>query len=416
MFFLPLIALLLVFTAPLAADWPAIHFLFVPAYTVYVEPKADGADVSDKGVENWKDAAQSVNWYGNIKTPGRLGLSVQLTLPEGQSCTLRLTVAGQSRTQHFEGPQERISFGNVLITAPGYQQFKLEGLEKSGVAFPSIQSLTISGPAAKDAHFNLKPRRNAASVHLGYPTPPDWKVEAFYNEVTPLAEPVASYYMACGFARGYFGMQVNSPTERRIIFSIWDSGAEAIDRSKVKPDDMVQLLGKGEGVYTGGFGNEGTGGHSHLVYPWQTGQTYRFLVTAKPDGTHTIYSGYFYFPEKQAWGLIASFRAPKDGNTLSGLYSFNENFIGANGQMRRLATFGPQWVKTSDGAWHELTTARFTHDATGKDDRHDYAGGAIGDMFYLSNGGFTADAQTAYKSEFQRTPSGKAPEIALPEK
>ncbi len=222
--------------------------------------------------------------------------------------------------------------------------------------------------------------------------------------------------MACGFARGYFGMQVNSLTERRLIFSIWDSGGEAIDRAKVNPDDLVQLLGKGDGVYTGGFGNEGTGGHSHLKYMWKTGETYRFLVTVKPEGTHTIYSGYFYFPEKQAWGLIASFRAPKDGKYLRGLYSFNENFGGSNGQLRRLAQFGPQWVKTKDGVWHELTTARFTHDGTGKDDRHDYAAGAIGNRFYLSNGGFTNDPQAVYKSEITREPSGKAPEINLPEK
>ena len=44
---------------------------------------------------------------------------------------------------------------------------------------------------------------------------------------------MATYYMACGWHRGYFGMQVNSPTERRIIFSVWDSGGEAVDRSKV---------------------------------------------------------------------------------------------------------------------------------------------------------------------------------------
>src|SRR5436853_552477 len=85
--------------------------------------------------------------------------------------------------------------------------------------------------------------------------------------------------------------------------------------------EAVTVTAQGEGVSAGGFGNEGPGGHSHLVYPWKTGQTYRFLVTAKPEGTHTLYSGYFYFPEKKRWGLIASFLAPKDGDTLRGLYS-----------------------------------------------------------------------------------------------
>ena len=88
-----------------------------------------------------------------------------------------------------------------------------------------IEALVLDGPATKDAHFNLKERRNAASVHLMYPVPKDANIAMFYNEVTAVDDPVATYYMACGFSRGYFGMQVNSPTERRIIFSVWDAGS-----------------------------------------------------------------------------------------------------------------------------------------------------------------------------------------------
>ena len=189
-------------------------------------------------------------------------------------------------------------------------------------------------------------------------------------------------------------MQVNSPTERRLIFSVWDSGSEAKDRAKVGDDDKVRLLAKGEGVFADSFGNEGTGGHSHLVYNWKTGHTYRFLVAAQPDGTATIYSGYFFFPEKHQWGLIARFRAPKDGSYLHGLYSFDEDFSSANGQKKRLAEFGPQWIKTADGTWTELTRAVFTH--TGKDSRTDYDAGAIGSRFYLTGGGFV-DGNVKYR-------------------
>src|SRR5206468_12923056 len=121
-----------------------------------------------------------------------------------------------------------------------------------------------------------------------------------------------------------FGMQVNSQTERRIIFSVWDSGAEGVDRKKVADPDRVTLIAKGEGVNSGDFGNEGTGGHSHLVYNWKTGQRQPFLVTCKPtDATHTIYAGYWFHPEKKQWMLISSWKAPKDGSTLHGLYSFS---------------------------------------------------------------------------------------------
>ena len=366
--------------------------LRVPGFTAYSEPDAEALEFTQEhGVTGWTDGKQSIVWYGEIKNPGLLDVSVEIRLPATQAVTLRLTVAGRAETATVlgrSGKPVKVAFDSVYIAAPGYCRFALQGVEKVGKTFGEIDALVVSGPAAEDAHFNLKERRNAASVHLGYPVPEGAKVIAFYNEVTVKTDPVWSYYMACGFRRGYFGIQVNSPTERRIIFSIWDSGAEGVDRSKVAPDDRVQLLAKGKDVVASDFGNEGTGGHSHMVYSWKTGATYRFLVTAKPDGTHTIYSGYFFFPERKAWGLIAAFRAPKDGDTLRGLYSFNENFVGANGQKKRMAEFGPQWIQTENGVWTELLTARFTHDATGKADRTDYAAGVKGNRFTLSNGGF----------------------------
>ena len=192
-------------------------------------------------------------------------------------------------------------FGVFKIPEPGYQRFTLESLNAAGQPFGDLDALQLDGPAVDGAHFNLKERRNAASVHLNYPVPADTNVAAFYCEVTAVEDPTATFYMACGWHRGYFGMQVNSPTERRIIFSVWDSGNEAVDRAKVADENRVQLVGKGEGVFSGDFGNEGTGGHSHLKYPWKTGEKQRFLVTAQPvDASHTIFSGYYFHPDKQA--------------------------------------------------------------------------------------------------------------------
>src|SRR3569623_780629 len=115
-----------------------------------------------------------------------------------------------------------------------------------------------------------------------YPVEKGAEIALFYNEVTAVEDPVATYYMACGFGRGYFGMQVNSPTERRIIFSVWDaaSGQSAKDRSTVSAENQTQLVAKGPCVEASVFGNEGTGGHSRLVYPWKTGEAQRFAVTA----------------------------------------------------------------------------------------------------------------------------------------
>src|ERR1035438_1284297 len=288
--------------------------LRVPAFTAYLDPDPDGANVSARaGISNWTDPALMVLWFGEIKTPGKLDCSLELNLPGGMESKLRLTVAGKSQEATIKGTSNdlvKVDFGSFDIPAAGYQKFTLESLNAAGKSAGNLQTLVLDGPAAADAHFNLKPRRNAASVHLVYPTVGITNIDAFYCEVTGVETPLWTYFEACGWHRGYFGMQVNSPTERRIIFSVWDSGKEAVDRSKVAATDRVTLVAKGNGVNAGDFGNEGTGGHSHLVYDWKTGEKQRFLVTAKvTDATHTIYSGYWFHPEQKKWILISSWKA-----------------------------------------------------------------------------------------------------------
>lgn len=55
-----------------------------------------------------------------------------------------------------------------------------------------------------------------------YSIPQNSNIEWYDNEVkVPKGEDVlGSYFMANGFGEGYFGFQVNSPTERRILFSV----------------------------------------------------------------------------------------------------------------------------------------------------------------------------------------------------
>jgi hypothetical protein len=231
--------------------------------------------------------------------------------------------------------------------------------------------------------------------------------------MTGLEDPIHTYYMACGWHRGYFGMQVNSRTERRIIFSVWDSGNETVSRARVADSNRVTLVAKGEGVYSGDFGNEGTGGHSHLKYNWKTGEPQRFIVTAQPtNATFTIFSGYWFHPEKKEWMLISSWRAPKDGGYLRGLYSFSENFVGNNGHLRRKALYGNQWIRTDGGQWMELTEASFSYDGTGRADRLDRFMGVENGQFFLSHGGFVPGT-TKSGERFTRRATGQPPKDFL---
>jgi len=402
------------------SGWGAAEELRIPAFTAYLDPDVAGARVSSRsGITRWDDPNLKVLWFGRIETPGRLEGAVALRLPQEDASKLRLTIAGVSREAIVTGEGANlvtVRFGPFDIREPGYQRFTLESLNPPGRPAGDLDALLLDGPASRGAHFNLKSRRNAASVHLMYPVEKDVQVEAFYCEMTGLEDPVWTYYMACGWHRGYFGMQVNSPTERRIIFSVWDSGNEAVDRDKVADVNRVKLMGKGEGVYAGDFGNEGTGGHSHMKYPWKTGELQRFLVTAKPtDAAHTIYSGYYFHPDKKQWVLISSWSAPKEGGYLRRLYSFSENFGGTNGHLLRKARYGNQWIRTADGRWIELTTARFSHDPTGKADRLDRFMGVEDGQFFLAHGGF-GPGFTEYGQEFTRPATSKPPsDITLPE-
>ncbi len=411
------LTLFLVITGQVAAEAAQLR---VPAFTAYILPAADGARVSERaGVTRWTDPAQSVNWYGRFMNTGEVQASVAMRLENGRQSQLRLTIDGQSReaTVTGQGTDTVVSadFGTFQISAAGYQRIMLEARNEAGQQFGDVDALLLDGPAIEGVHFNMKERRNAASVHLFYPVPEGTDAEAMYCEVTAIEDPTTTFYMACGWHRGYFGMQVNSPAERRIIFSVWDSGNEGVDRKKVADENRVKLMGKGEGVFSGDFGNEGTGGHSHLKYLWKTGEKQRFIVTAEPvEKTFTIFSGYWFHPDQQKWMLISSWKAPKEGGRLRGLHSFSENFGGQNGHLLRKALFGNQWIRTAGGEWKELTTAGFSHDPTGKSDRFDRFMGVEDGQFFLSHGGFT-DGFTKYGEKFDRPSAGRPPsEIELP--
>ncbi len=393
-------------------------------YTAYVLP-AEGENDQHPSLHNpkhnilnWFNPKQTIHFFFYVKDTGTVKLALELGSRNANG-TIRWTCNGQQKLisvpKGDEYNPKRVDAGKLFFSEPGFYELIISCVKMAGTQPPNLGNVVLTGNNATTIHANQKPRKNAASVHLSYPLKDSTEAIGFYNELTiPKGfDHLYTYYMACGFKRGYFGMQVNSPTERRIIFSVWDSGTVPDDRTKVKSEDLVQPTGKGEGVVAEGFGNEGTGGHSHWVYNWKTDSTYRFYVTALPDSNETFYTGYFFVPELQQWKLIASFRTPKDGKYLNGLYSFVENFDGKNGQLQRKALIGNQWIQTEDRKWQELTKATFTYDATGKaGDRIDYEAGIDNDHFYLGNGGFKK-ANVKYADTFSRNPTQVAPVIDL---
>lgn len=373
--------------------------------------------VVDYGLANWTSSSSVFSAYFRSSSTGTLHLALRGKVPAGNS-QLKITAAGQSKTITASGSSyHTIDVGDFSLTDTGYVKVDFQGVSKTGGYYADLSDLYISGPATSgrlnyiqtDVYWG----RRGPSVHLGYTPPAGKNVEWFYNEVTVPAgqDPVGSYFMSNGFSQGYFGIQVNSATERRVLFSVW-SPVNTDDPNSIPDSLKIELLRKGPGVQTGSFGNEGAGGQSYLVYNWQAGTTYRFLTHAVPVANNkTEFTSWFYAPETGSWQLIASFRRPQTNTWLTGLYSFLENFSTETGYIGRKAQYGNQWARDTNGAWYELTNAQFTGDATAaSQSRMDFAGGVESTKFYLRNCGFFSNF-VKINTPLTRAPSGSAPVI-----
>lgn len=249
------------------------------------------------------------------------------------------------------------------------------------------------------------------SVHLGYPAPPG---TAFYNEVKVEASADGTYFMVCGWSKGYFGIQELASGKKLILFSVWDPTA-GDDPANVPNEKRVKLLHKDADVRVGRFGNEGTGGQSFFDYDWKVNETYRFLVTARADGAErTAYSGYFFHPETKAWKHLVTFSTltPTD-ELLRGYYSFVEDFRRNKVSTTKIrkATFGNGWVKSTKEDWLSLTKARFTADANPV---LNIDAGLSGPHFFLATGGNTENTTIKLRDIITREATGNKLPADLP--
>jgi len=193
-----------------------------------------------------------------------------------------------------------------------------------------------------------------------------------YGEVTVLATHPAIYYCGANWhpgepAGGYCGIQHNSQKERRTIFSIWDTSDKL--HPQVTAADSRTIFNR--------FGGEGEGAHTHMLWPWQAGDSFQFYVRKDPglapETTDTRY--YVYDRAQQKWLHSATINNPNGGHKSvttfgGGLNSFLENFAGRDKSVPKLALYR-LWLGTEvnnlkcltraagDGTWGELHDAYF---------------------------------------------------------
>ena len=374
--------------------------------------------ITDQGLKNWSKESSVIRTFVRLNSTGQLSLGLKAKSLKGSS-VVRITIGNVSKEITIENKEfEVIPVGYFDISEEGYVQVDMQGISKTDHYFGEVSQLVIGGKATSIGTDFVKEDfywgRRGPSVHLSYTVPEGTgDIRWFYNEIeVPTGNDIiGSYYMANGFGEGYFGIQVNSETERRVLFSVW-SPYVTDNPNDIPDEEKIKLLKKGNDVISGEFGDEGSGGQSYREYNWKSGNKYRFLLGAKPSvDNSTDYTAYFFAPEIGKWELIASFRRPKTSVYVTRPHSFLENFRTEMGQFTRKATYQNQWLRNTDGKWFEISEAKFTADATArKKSRLDYAGGPEGSHFFLKNCGFFSD-KTMIDSFFKRKVLGVEPSI-----
>lgn len=367
---------------------------------------------------NWSAPETVYSTYFRVNTPGKLDLYLTY-LSEAENNIIEVSCKNKNFTvklpQAIE--EEKTIYIGTVNSEAGYAQVDFKGIKKAGDVYCTPSTLIVEGGATESMNyvddFSFYWGRRGPSVHMNYPIPEGITAEWFYNEVTiPEGEdPIGSYFMSNGFGEGYFGIQVNSTTERRVLFSVW-SPFETDNPKEIPDEHKIIMVKKGENVHTGEFGNEGSGGQSYMKYNWKAGVTYKFLTHIRPaKNNYSEYTSYFYAPEVGEWRLIAQFLRPGTSTYYTRPHSFLENFNNEKGYLGRKGYYNNQWVYTTDKKWVELTHGKFTADATARAEaRMDYKGGVDENGFFLQNCGFLDD-YTEINTQFERTPNSKQPEI-----
>lgn len=408
----------------------------IPANKAYAEPfELNHEEVGvripvgypeDHGdVSHWTDQDRKVVWYLYQK-PGSYQMRFEYS-NKGKSTPFQLGITPCYEVLDYKPTTHMLDFNTgtekalsasipVSIKKTGYYRYELTALSTPPVDL-RIHHLHFQ-TASLDGQVNQTDYQSSSSVHINFSTTAttDKRYNWLYEDVLVPAgsDPFHTFYMAIGFYRGYLGMQTNSDSERRVLFSVWDSKDAEKDKT-IGHDDFVSLVDKGESTTVNSFGGEGTGGQSYVpTAGWKTGKRVSFIMNVLPQENNSVILSAWYKLEGQTdWNYIASWRAPKEQRYFDGFHSFLENYGFVNGQQRRMAEYYNAYgYEASSGRWVHLNKVRFSHTDGKEGQRVDYEQGVSplhADRFYMSSGGYTPTVKTADTVPLQHT----APSVDL---
>ena len=404
-----------------------------------------GLSMQEKGnLTNWTDKDRKARWY-LYQAAGKYDFSFIMTLTAGVTRDFKIICTPAYEGLELEPVEREFSYTgrgssrldtvfalSVDIPKTGYFRYELESKTTSGSI--EISSLALTGYQTLTSAISQAPHAtdylSSPSVHLHYTSEKAPNTESYdwvYQEV--LVPPVeegfshtATYWESIGFSGGYLGLQNNTDTWRRILFSVWDQ----IDADKYKaaglplpPDSLVTLVDKGDNINANGFGGEGTGGQSYRQHArtWKEGVPVKFLFNVRKDQADcatclsgkkptVILSAWYcaYEPdmpgpddipaELKGWHYIASWRRPFVDKYQSGTGSFIENYGSANGHLPRKGYYYNTYNRNQQtGKWYHFnkSTGSNTDGNTGQ--RIDFEYGVSTDpghtdKFYMLSGGY----------------------------
>lgn len=334
--------------------------------------------------------------YFYLKSSGTIDLIFHFESKVHQS--LDITFNGETRKVQLSPDSSTYQWGLVDFIEKGHHsiRFKLSSLNPQNPI--ELEFITLLGSSVEngvgitDSNASQMP----ASLHLWPNVLNSYgDIEWLYSEiiVEENNDILHTYFMANGFAQGYFGIQTNTTNfdERWILFSIW-SPYDTDNPNEIPDEYKVRLIRAGKGVEIREFGNEGSGGQSFLKYPWVVGNRYGFLNRIRPTGPNTTeYSAYFYDFSKEEWFFIATFERPKTHTYAKGWYQFLEVYTENYGNLERTGHYGNYWVKNTNQEWFSVNRVLLTAtDNARKGIRNDIQAGLshFDGMIYLTTGGF----------------------------
>ncbi|MCH5718029.1 DUF5077 domain-containing protein [Niabella hibiscisoli] len=244
------------------------------------KPGAKINHYSPYGITSWIHLSTVISTYVKIKNTGTLNVGIRAKGP--QTNTIRLTVNGQSFSKSIPAATAYTDhyFGTVNITDTGYIKIDIQGTTRAGSIVADVMDIMIGGDATAVAPvYAAEPSttpgagfywvRRGSSLNLSF-AKPSGNYQWMYHELMVPAgnDPIGTYYMSNGFSGGYMGIQVNSETERRVLFSVWN------------PSDMSNggtvVVKTGDNVAGGSFSGEGEGTNTIFPFQWITGNKYGF--------------------------------------------------------------------------------------------------------------------------------------------